>query len=72
MGVWKDGSMERWEYGNMKKDNDDNTLYVGRLYLFGFFPLWRVKHTKNEWKKLAMLESTKIKVVEYRFEENDR
>ncbi|MGT2712260.1 hypothetical protein [Streptococcus oriscaviae] len=56
----------------MKKDNDNSTIYVGRLYLFGFLPLWRVKHTKNMWKKLAMLESSKNKVVEYRFEENDR
>ena len=30
---------------------EDNTLYVGRLLLFGFIPLWKVKHTKNEWKK---------------------
>jgi hypothetical protein len=49
---------------------EDNTLYVGRLLLFGFIPLWKVKHTKNEWKKIALIESSKNKIVEYQFQED--
>lgn len=49
-------------------NNNDNTLYVGRLLLFGFIPLWKVKHTKNEWEKIAFIESSKNKIVEYQFE----
>ena len=30
------------------EDTKDNTLYARRLMLFGFIPLWKVKHTKNE------------------------
>lgn len=30
------------------EDTEDNTLYARRLMLFGFIPLWKVKHTKNE------------------------
>lgn len=52
------------------EDTEDNTLYVGRLLLFGFIPLWKVKHTKNEWKKIALMESSKNKIVEYQFQED--
>lgn len=52
------------------EDTEDNTLYVGRLLLFGFIPLWKVKHTKNEWKKIALIERSKNKIVEYQFQED--
>ena len=52
------------------EDTEDNTLYVGRLLLFGFIPLWKVKHTKNEWEKIALIESSKNKIVEYQFQED--
>ena len=52
------------------EDTEDNTLYVGRLLLFGFIPLWRVKHTKNEWEEIALIESLKNKIVKYQFEED--
>ncbi|HGJ2148686.1 TPA: hypothetical protein ACJU95_000610 [Streptococcus pneumoniae] len=52
------------------EDTEDNTLYVGRLLLFGFIPLWKVKHTKNEWKKIALIESSKNKIVEYQLQED--
>ena len=32
------------------EDTEDNMLYARRLMLFGFIPLWKIKHTKNEWK----------------------
>lgn len=57
-----------WEEGT--EDTKDNTLYVGRLLLFGFVPLWKVKHTKNEWEKIALIESLKNKIVKYQFEED--
>lgn len=50
-------------------DNEDNTLYVVRLLLFGFIPLWKVKHTKNEWKKIALIKSSKNKIIEYQFQQ---
>lgn len=60
-----------WEEGTEDtKDTKDNTLYVGRLLLFGFVPLWKVKHTKNEWEKIALIESSKNKIVKYQFEED--
>lgn len=49
---------------------EDDTLYAGRLMLFGFIPLWKVKHTKNEWKKMTLIESSKNKIVEYQFQED--
>ena len=52
------------------EDTEDNTLYVGRLLLFGFIPLWKVKHTKNEWEKIALIESSKNKIVKYQFQED--
>lgn len=50
--------------------SEDNMLYVGKLLLFGFIPLWKVKHTKNEWKKIALIESSKNKIVEYQFQKD--
>ena len=50
-------------------DNEDNTFYVVRLLLFGFIPLWKVKHTKNEWKKIALIKSSKNKIIEYQFQQ---
>ena len=41
----------------------DETLYVGRLYLFGI-PLWKMKKTKREWLEAAALMSTKRKRIE--------
>ena len=38
------------------EDTEDNTLYARRLMLFGFIPLWKVKHTKNEWKKIDLID----------------
>ena len=58
-----------WREG--AEDAEDKTLYVGRLLLFGFIPLWKVKHTKNEWEKIAFLESSKNKIVECQFEDDD-
>lgn len=52
------------------EDTEDNTLYVGRLLLFGFIPLWKVKHTKNEWEEITLIESLKNKIVKYQFEED--
>ncbi|MFS9256594.1 hypothetical protein QM458_07100 [Streptococcus infantis] len=52
------------------EETEDNTLYVGRLMLFGFIPLWKVKHTKNEWEKITLIESSKNKIVEYQFQED--
>lgn len=49
------------------EDTEDNTLYVGRLLLFGFIPLWKVKHTKNEWEEITSVESLKNKIVKYQF-----
>ena len=53
------------------KEAEDDTLYVGRLLLFGFIPLWKkVKHTKNEWKKIALIKSSKNKIVKYQFQKD--
>ncbi|HER7645877.1 TPA: hypothetical protein VMI05_000854 [Streptococcus pyogenes] len=41
----------------------DETLYVGRLYLFGI-PLWKMKKTKREWLEAAALMYTKRKRIE--------
>lgn len=38
------------------EDTEDNTLYARRLMLFGFIPLWKVKRTKNEWKKIDLID----------------
>lgn len=46
------------------------TLYVGRRYLFGI-PLWKVKKTKREWLQEATLRSTKKKIVECVFIDDD-
>ena len=52
------------------KEAKGNTLYVGRLLLFGFIPLWKVKHTKNEWKKIALIKSSKNKIIKYQFKKD--
>lgn len=49
----------------------DETLYVGRLYLFGIIPLWKVKKTKREWLQEAALMSTKRKIIECVFIDDD-
>ncbi|OFP33871.1 hypothetical protein HMPREF2991_06430 [Streptococcus sp. HMSC072D07] len=60
-----------WEEGTEDtEDTEDKTLYVGRLLLFGFVPLWKVKHTKHEWEKIALIESSQNKIVKYQFEED--
>ncbi|HEN7668413.1 TPA: hypothetical protein U7L89_000139 [Streptococcus agalactiae] len=41
----------------------DETLYVGRLNLFGI-PLWKVKKPKREWLEAAALMTTKRKRIE--------
>lgn len=51
-------------------------LYIGRLRLFGI-PLWKVKKTKREWLREAALISTKRKIIECVFiddeeDEHDR
>ena len=48
----------------------DETLYVGRLYLFGI-PLWKVKKTKREWLQAATLMSTKRKIIKCVFIDDD-
>lgn len=45
--------------------------YWARLHLLGI-PLWKVKKTKSEWKQIAMLEWSKNKVIEYKFEGDDK
>lgn len=52
------------------REAEDNKLYVGRLLLFGFIPLCKVKHTKNEWRKIALIKSSKNKIVEYQFQKD--
>ncbi|OXT48735.1 hypothetical protein B1H69_01860 [Streptococcus agalactiae] len=48
----------------------DETLYVGRLYLFGI-SLWKVKKTKREWLQAAALMSTKRKIIKCVFIDDD-
>ncbi|HEL0247694.1 TPA: hypothetical protein TUD09_002026 [Streptococcus equi subsp. zooepidemicus] len=52
------------------KSGDDEILYTARLYLFGVIPLWKVKHTKQEWKRLIFLEY-RNKLIELQFIEAD-
>ncbi|MGJ0023277.1 hypothetical protein [Streptococcus dysgalactiae] len=49
------------------KSRDNEILYVARLYLFGVIPLWKVKRTKQEWKRLMLLEYRKNKIIELQF-----
>lgn len=54
----------------------DEKLYVGRFYLFDIIPLWKVKMTKEEWQEEAFFRSSKKKIIECVFideeEEDDR
>ena len=60
------------DISNVYEDTENNTLYVVRLLLFGFIPLWKVKHTKNEWKKIALIKSSKNKIIECQFQKNTK
>ena len=53
------------------KDKDD-VLYTGRLYLFNIIPLWKVTKTKQEWKQIAVMMSSKNKIVMFKFDDNDK
>ncbi|WP_449448656.1 hypothetical protein [Streptococcus suis] len=48
------------------KSRENEILYVARLYLFGVIPLWKVKRTKQEWKRHILLE-TRNKLIELQF-----
>ena len=50
----KSDLLYQWIEGT--EDTEDNTLYARRLMLFGFIPLWKVKHTKNEWKEIDLID----------------
>ncbi|MHA2629003.1 hypothetical protein ACXZ88_12555 [Streptococcus agalactiae] len=51
----------------MVKRRDDEILYTGRLSLFGVIPLWKVKYTKREWQRIALMGSKRNKIVECQF-----
>lgn len=55
----------------MMKDKDD-VLYTGRLYLFNVIPLWKVTKTKQEWEQIAVMMSSKNKIVMFKFDDNDK
>ncbi|EHI70863.1 hypothetical protein STRIC_0928 [Streptococcus ictaluri 707-05] len=48
------------------KSRDDEILYTAQLYLFGVIPLWKVKHTKQEWKRRILLHPSN-KLIELQF-----
>lgn len=48
----------------MVKRRDDEILYTGRLSLFGVIPLWKVKYTKREWQRIALMGPKRNKIVE--------
>ena len=51
VGSVKSDLLYHWiEGAEDTEDTEDNMLYARRLMLFGFIPLWKIKHTKNEWK----------------------
>lgn len=57
VGNVKSDLLHHWIEGTEDTENtEDNTLYARRLMLFGFIPLWKVKHTKNEWKKIDLID----------------
>ena len=57
VGNVKSDLLHHWIEGTEDTENtEDNTLYTRRLMLFGFIPLWKVKHTKNEWKKIDLID----------------
>lgn len=45
----------------------EETVYEARILLFGFIPLWRVKHTKREWQRLIALQFKKNKIIHLEF-----
>jgi hypothetical protein len=51
-------------------EEDDNTLYEGRLTFLGI-PLWKVRYTKKEWKKRILLGWKKNKPLEIIFDDGD-
>lgn len=53
------------------KDNDD-VLYTGRLYLFDVIPLWKVTKTKQEWEQIAVMMSSKNKIVMFKFDNDNK
>jgi hypothetical protein len=53
------------------KDNDD-VLYTGRLYLFDIIPLWKVTKTKQEWEQIAVMMSSKNKIVMFKFDNDNK
>ena len=53
------------------KDKDD-VLYTGRLYLFDVIPLWKVTKTKQEWEQIAVMMSSKNKIVMFKFDDNGK
>lgn len=55
----------------MMKDKDD-VLYTGRLYLFDVIPLWKVTKTKQEWEQIAVMMSSKNKIVMFEFEDDEK
>lgn len=55
----------------MMKDNDD-VLYTGRLYLFNVIPLWKVTKTKQEWEQIAVMMSSKNKIVMFKFDNDNK
>lgn len=55
----------------MMKDNDD-VLYTGRLYLFDVIPLWKVTKTKQEWEQIAVMMSSKNKIVMFKFDNDNK
>lgn len=55
----------------MMKDKDD-VLYTGRLYLFDVIPLWKVTKTKQEWEQIAVMMSSKNKIVMFKFDDNGK
>ena len=55
----------------MMKDKDD-VLYTGKLYLFNVIPLWKVTKTKQEWEQIAVMMSSKNKIVIFKFDDDDK
>lgn len=55
----------------MMKDKDD-VLYTGRLYLFDVIPLWKVTKTKQEWEQIAVMMSSKNKIVMFKFDNDSK
>ena len=55
----------------MMKDKDD-VLYTGRLYLFNVIPLWKVTKTKQEWEQIAVMMSSKNKIVMFKFDNDNK